>query len=128
MMTKLKNNKNYKFWHSPIALIILFLIIIFFGYSVIDLMKKSKETSVRKEALEHEITALEQRSASLKEQIVKIETEEGKEEIIRNKYPFAKSGEKMVTIIEEEEESKLGANEEKIEHGFWNWFKNIFNN
>jgi len=33
----------------------------------------------------------------------------------------------MVTIIEEEE-SKLGVNEEKIEHGFWNWFKNIFDN
>jgi cell division protein FtsB len=124
-MTKFKNNKNYKFWHSPIALIILFLIIVFFGYSVVDLMKKSKDTSERKEALEQEIASLEQRSISLNDQIAKIDTEEGKEEIIRNKGPFAKSGEKMVTIVEEE---KKAEKKEEIQgsKSFWQWIGDLF--
>jgi len=124
-MTKFKNNKNYKFWHSPIALIILFIVTVLFAYSLVDLTKKTKETSQRKQILEQEIKSLEDRATFLGNQIIEIDTEEGKEEIIRNKYPFAKSGEKMVTIVEEEKkvETEKKTQEQK---SFGMWIGDLF--
>jgi len=125
-MTKWKRD-DYRFWHSPLALGIIFVALVFFSYRMVNLIEKERETNRKKELVQEEIDSLKRKEASLSVSISKLETEEGREGVIREKFPVAKQGEKMVTIIEEEE-SKLGVNEEKIEHGFWNWFKNIFDN
>ncbi len=125
-MKKEKRN-NYKFWHSPIALVVLFFILIFFSYSMIDLIKKEKETSEIKELTLDEINTLEEKKTSLSNDILKLKTEEGREEIIREKYPVVKEGEKMVTIVDEEINDSSGQSG-KVNHGFWNWVKRIFDN
>jgi len=123
-MTKWKRN-NYRFWHSPIALIFLFCIFILFGYNIIDLIQKEKETANKKELILDEISVLNEKKSSLSLDISKLNTEEGKEEIIREKWQVAKPDEKMVTIVDEDN-SKARA-EVKIEnHGFWNWVKKVF--
>lgn len=125
-MTKFKKT-NYKFWHSPIALIILFFILVFFGYKIIDLLKKDMETSHEKELTLDRINDLQKREASLNIDISKLQTEEGKEEIIREKYPVAKEGEKMVTIVDESDKgSLLQPGVEVTSHGFWGFIKKIF--
>jgi len=125
-MTKRKNN-NYKFWHSPIALGILFLILIFFGYKIIDLIQREKETSSIKEMTLDEINILKEKESYLSGEILKLETDEGKEEIIRDKYPVVKEGEKMVIIVDEEMKNGSLLDGESS-HGFWNWFEGIFKN
>jgi cell division protein FtsB len=124
-MTELKNT-NYRFWHSPVALILLFLILIFFGYKIIDLIEKERETSHKKELILDQIESLKNRENSLNSDISKLETEEGKEEIIREKYQVAKEGEKMVIIVDEESGEGLINEGVKNSHGFWNWIKSIF--
>ncbi|MFA6514805.1 MAG: septum formation initiator family protein [Candidatus Paceibacterota bacterium] len=126
-MTKGKKD-NYIFWHSPLALILLFLVLIFFGYRIIDLIQKERETSQKKELILDQIDSLKQRQNSLSKDISKINTEEGKEEIIREKYQVAKDGEKMVIIVDEvvKDDSVEGRGNEG--HGFWNWIKRIFKN
>ena len=124
-MNKEKKN-NYKFWHSPISLIILFCILGLFGYKIIDLIKKYKETSHTKELILEEIDELQKKEIALSNDISKLETEEGKEEVIRSKFQVAKEGEKMVTIVNEDNKGPL-TEKEKINHGFWNWIKGIFN-
>ncbi len=125
-MRKEKKN-SYKFWHSPVALVVLFFILIFFGYKMIDLIKKERETSEIKELTLDEINSLKEKKIALSNDISKLETEEGREEIIREKYPVVKQGEKMVTIVEEE--TKNDSDElERVDHGFWNWVKRIFDN
>ena len=124
-MIKFKKS-NYKFWHSPFALILLFCFLIFFGYKIIDLVKKDIETSHEKRLTLDKINNLEGQESSLNKDISKLQTDEGKEEIIRDKYPVAKEGEKMVTIVDEESKVNSGVVVEKVGHGFWNWIKGIF--
>jgi hypothetical protein len=123
-MMKFKKS-NYKFWHSPFALIILFCLLVFFGYKIIDLEKKNIETSHEKESALNKIDDLSKRADSLSSKISKLDTEEGKEEIIRDKYPVAKEGEKMVTIVNEGNNNSSPITQ-NTNHGFWNWIKGIF--
>ena len=124
-MTKGKRN-DYKFWHSPIALVILFFVLVLFGYKIIDLVKKNKETAEKKELALEEIDRLQKREQSLTSDISKLNTEEGKEEIIREKFQVAKQGEKMVTIVDDDSKDS-SSTDTKVRHGFWNWIKKIFN-
>ncbi len=123
-MAKWKRN-NYKFWHSPIALVVIFCVFLLFGYNIIGLIQKEKETSHKKELMLDQINNLQEKKASLTSDISKLETEEGKEEIIREKYDVTKIGEKMVTIVDEDQ-SNQQTQEETVDHGFWNWVSGIF--
>jgi len=125
-MMKFKKS-NYKFWHSPFALVLLFCILILFGYKIIDLIQKERETAYKKNLILDKIDSLQGRESSLSLDISKLETEEGKEEVIREKYQVAKEGEKMVIIVDEENKDS-SVTEEKTSHGFWNWIKKIFSN
>jgi len=122
-MTKFKKN-NYKFWHSPLALIFLFCLLVLFGYNIIGLIEKDMETAHKKELILDQIDDLKQRESSLTSDISKLETDEGKEEIIRDKYQVAKEGEKMVVIVDDSNNTQ--PKEEEVSHGFWNWLKKIF--
>ena len=79
-MAKWKRN-NYKFWHSPVALVVLFVLLLLFGYNVVGLIKKNAETSHKKELTLDQIDSLKQRESSLSTDISKLNTDEGKEEI-----------------------------------------------
>lgn len=122
-MVKWKRN-NYKFWHSPISLVILFCIFVLFGYNIIDLIKREKETSDKKEFILDRINNLEEKKTFLVNNISKLETDEGKEEIIREKYQVTKLGEKMVTIVDEDRNNQ--PSQEEVSHGFFNWFNGLF--
>jgi cell division protein FtsB len=125
-MTKFNNNKiNYKFWHSPIVLIFLFCILVLFGYKIIDLIKKQIETAHKKELVLNQIDSLQKRQTSLSSDILKLGTDEGKEEIIREKYQVAKDGEKVVVIVDDSKSSS-GPESGKIDHSFWGWIKRTF--
>ncbi len=121
-MNKLKDSTKYKFWHSPLALLLLFFVIVLFGYNVVGLIEKNRETNKRKNILTEEKKYLEERKTLLNSQIEKLETEEGKEFIIRSKYPLAKPGERVLTIIEEE--NSVISEDATEESGFW---RDIFN-
>jgi len=125
-MAELKKKSNYKFWHSPIALGLLFIVLVFFGYNIIDLIKKERETATRKELILEQIDSLNKKTNSLSTSISRLNTDEGKEEVIREKYQVAKPNEKMVTIIEEENKDSNLLIEEEKSHGFWGWVKTTF--
>lgn len=119
---------TYKFWHSPIALIMLLFIFILFGYKMIYLIKKERETAHTKSEILDNLNTLQKKEASLIKDMSRIETDGGKEEIIREKYPMVQNGEKMVTIVDEDVKENPVEEKAGISHGFWNWLKGIFNN
>jgi len=125
-MTKFKKT-NYKFWHSPFALVVIFCVLLFFGYKIIDLIKKDIETARNKNLVLYKIDNLNLRASTLSKDISRLETEEGEEEIIRGKLQVVKNGEKMVTIVDEESKDNTSTTQ-KASHGFWNWIKRIFSN
>ena len=125
-MTNFKKN-DYKFWHSPYALFLLFLVLVFFGYNIIDLIKKERETANKKGIILDQINELKERENMFSNNILKLDSEEGKEAIIREKYQVAKAGEKMVIIVNEEEKNISSPEIPKTDHSFLGWIKNIFN-
>ncbi|MDD3662599.1 MAG: septum formation initiator family protein [Candidatus Pacebacteria bacterium] len=129
-MAEFKKKDKNNFWYSPLSLVLLFVFIIFLIYSIIGLIKKDRETAKKKEIALSRIEALEEREDSLKKDISKLETEEGLEDVIRNKLPVVKEGEKMVVIVDEEEITEEGLIEDdkiRTENNFLSWLKSLFN-
>lgn len=123
-MAKFKKN-NYRFWHSPFVLLLLFLFLSFFIYSVINLIDRGIDTSKKKEAILEEIEELKQKEQILNSNILKLKTEEGVEEIIREKYQVAKEGERVIIIVDNDRDVNKKYQEE-TRHSFWRWFCDIF--
>ena len=118
------NRKNtYNFWHSPIALISLFCILVLFSYNIIGLIEKGNETARKKELMLANIESLRKRESSISTDIEKLKTDEGVEEVIREKYQVAKEGEKMVVIIDPENQNTLVDKDIVNNHSFLGWIK-----
>lgn len=123
-MAEFKKKDKYSFWYSPLFLIILLVFLFFLSYKVIDLIKKDKETGEKKELTLDKIDELKERERVLNEDIAKMQTEEGVEDVIRGKYKVVKDGEKMVTIIDQEED--LERKISKVDHSFIGWLRGLF--
>ncbi len=126
-MVKFKKNK-YKFWYSPLVLFIFLIALAFFGYKICGLIKTHKQTLQMKRIAEEELNQLSQRIDDLNMDISELNTEEGKEGVIRVKYQVAKEGEKVLSIVEEDqkETKEVVVEEEKDRRSFFDWLKNIF--
>lgn len=126
-MAEFKKKDNNKFWYSPLFLMVLFLLFIFLFYNIIGLSKKERDTLKNKEIVSAKIESLKERENSLSENINKLETEEGIEETIREKYQVVKEGEKMVIIVPNEDQNKVAIFKKNEKHNLWNWIKSLFN-
>ena len=124
-MHHFKKKAEYKFWHSPIMLVVLFGVVVIFAYNLIGLLEKERETSKKKELALDQIESLKKRQTILEGDIARLETDDGIEEAIRDKYQVVKEGEKVVTIVNEEAPANSD-DESNKEHGFWNFLKRIF--
>mgnify|MGYP003530516997 FL=1 len=124
-MHHFKKKAEYKFWHSPIMLVVLFGVVVSFAYNLIGLLEKERETSKKKELALDQIESLKKRQTILEGDIARLETDDGIEEAIRDKYQVVKEGEKVVTIVNEEAPTNSD-DESNKEHGFWNFLKRIF--
>jgi cell division protein FtsB len=124
-MSEFKKKQKSTFWHSPLFLGVLFVILVLFSYNIIDLISKERETSIKRDRELDNIETLRQRETSLSKSIERINTEEGIEEVIREKYQVVKPGEKEVIIVDKEEK-KEDLGETTRSHGFWGFVKRIF--
>jgi len=100
--------------HSRPVLVLLSILLLVFAWSVIGFMGKMQMTVENRRIAENKVTELESQKENLLAEIAKLNTEDGKEESIREKFPVAKEGEGVIVIIEdksqsETEDSKSGA-------------------
>jgi cell division protein FtsB len=123
-MREFKNRNNNNIWHSPIILIILFIVLCVFIFNLIKIIDVYRETGEKKSLILYKIDELKERESSLERDISVLNTEEGIENAIREKYPLVKDGEKMVTIVSENIEET--ENKDKKEHGFVGWVESLF--
>ncbi len=124
-MTEWKGTNKYKFWHSPISLIILLCVIALFTYNMVGLIKKERETSKNKTAVLNKIDELRKREVVLSKDINKLNTDHGVEESVRDKFQVVKPGEKMVVIVDENIKETTSS-DENIDHSFWGYIKRLF--
>lgn len=123
-MVEFKRKKRNSFWHSPIFLFLLFCFLGVFVYNTFSLVKKVRDTGKNKNLVLSKIDELKDKENFYKTEMEVLNTEMGLEELARSKFQVAKPGEKVVSIIEENNFEKQ---KEKIERKtFWSWFVNLF--
>lgn len=115
-----KKSKN--FLDSKFFLIILIFLVIFLFYIIVDLYQKMLISIENKEVAENNIIQLEKRKQQLSFDLENINSEKGKEKIFRENFGLAKTGEKVITILEDSNSS----NEDDIKNNIFLRIKNIF--
>lgn len=125
-MAEFKKREQNSFWHSPLSLGVLFVIVVIFAYNMIGLIKKERETSKNKTLILDQINSLKTREQDLSSGIAKLKTAEGTEDTIREKYQVVKQGEKMLVIIDDKSTTPSNTTDLSKSHGFWNFIKNLF--
>ena len=123
-MSGFKKKETNKFWHSPLMLIVLFCLLVLFAYNMIGLIQKERETSRNKVGELNKIEDLRMRETSLSVDIERLNTPQGIEESIRDKFQVVKPGEKEVLILQEQEKVEL--DEKSKDHTFWGYIKKMF--
>jgi cell division protein FtsB len=124
-MAQWKSKKKYSFWHSPLVLLVFFCILVLFAYNMIGLIRKERETTKNKVSELNKIDDLRKREADLNKDINKLNTTQGVEESVRDKFQVVKPGEKMVIIVDEQEK-KPSTDDTTKDHSFWGFIKRMF--
>lgn len=127
-MAEFKKKKQYNFWYAPLTLISLLGLLIFSTFRVVNLIKKEMETTRQKNLASNNIQTLRNRENILTQDITKMHSKEGIENIIREKYQVVKKGEKMVIIVNNNDKKVSQKTKNLVKHSFWNWIINFLNN
>jgi cell division protein FtsB len=92
---------------------------------MIGLIRKERETTKNKVSELNKIDDLRKREADLNKDINKLNTTQGVEESVRDKFQVVKPGEKMVIIVDEQEK-KPSTDDTTKDHSFWGFIKRMF--
>jgi hypothetical protein len=124
-MKKFQSKKRYKkIIQSKPVLIILGISLIFFIWNIIKLTEKAIETKKNRDIARNKIIELQKQKSELELKIQKFNTEKGLEENIREKFGFAREGEGMILVIDDQNKSNNTETENK--NSFFNFLKNLF--
>ncbi len=123
-MRNFQEKKGWKYYlHSKLVLTLLFILLLLFAWNVFGLIGKLEDTYKNRKSEEAKITDLEKRKAQLSSDIEKLNTDKGKEEVIRQNFGLAKEGEQLIVIVDDKNKT---ASVPQPENGFLSWLKNIF--
>lgn len=127
-MRNFQQKKGLKYYmRSKPVLILLAIIVILFAWKVIGLTIKLQETYKNKNIEQTKISDLETRKEDLTSKINKLNTDKGKEEIIRENFGMVKEGEQMIVIVDDKSQIATSSqSQQKGLLGFFSWFKNLF--
>lgn len=124
-MSKFQEKNKFKiFMQSKPVLVMLTVIVFLFAWKVISMSFKLEETYKNKKIEQQKIIDLEKRKEKLSSDIEKLNTDEGKEELIRENFGFVKEGEGVVVVVEDKEQNEIPVVKEN--KGFFSFLKNIF--
>lgn len=124
-----ERRKFKKIIYSKWSYLFLSAIIVFIFYSTIGVYRKSRNNLAQNKEEENKLAALEKRNAELENEIIRMESESGKEEEIRKKFNVAKQGEKILVIVDKKPKDVKMENTEKksgILSRFWQSVKGLF--
>lgn len=113
-----------KLTRSPLAYIILILILALFTWSAIGAYQKSRVSRNKLINLESELASLEVQKEKLSLELTNANTPFGQEKAIREKFNVVKEGEKVIMIVSEDKNA--GEDEEEKEGGLRGFWRRIF--
>ncbi len=116
--------RTRRFLYSfPVIIILVFLLLVLVR-GVCGAWEKREYAREKAEEVAVQIDLLKEREAELKAKISRLESEQGKEEELREKFLVGKEGEGVVFIVDPPVSTTT--NEESAESGFWSGFLDWF--
>jgi len=106
------------------VLSLLFVIVVVFAWNVFGFWGKMKETSKNKEIAVEKVAGLEAERDQRSSDIESLQTESGIEANIRDKFGWAKEGEGLIIVMEDQNQKTVEP--EGSGGGFWSFFRNLF--
>jgi cell division protein FtsB len=99
--------------YSPIVLLPFALLLLFLASGVWNVYSKEREARERRDRKVAELAELEQRATALETEIEKLSSERGREAEVREKFEVAREGERVIVIVEPEENGAEASPEEE---------------
>lgn len=110
--------------YSKPVVLVLFVLALFLSYTTYGMYRTARDASLRKETAAVKLATLEEREDFLTSEIQRLQTAEGIEQEVREKFDVAKEGEKVIVIVEEKATSTP---EDTSDVGFFarikSWFR-----
>ncbi|HNW71658.1 MAG TPA: septum formation initiator family protein [Candidatus Paceibacterota bacterium] len=101
-MRNFQQKKGFKsFLQSKPVLFLLFVFVVIFAWKIFSLIGKMQETYKNRDMEREKISELEERKQKLLYEIEKLNTEDGKEKVIRENFGMVKEGEEVIVIVED---------------------------
>lgn len=119
-----KKGKLWRLMQSKVFLVFLGILIIAFVFNLFSLVSKMEETSRNRKIVEDKIVELEKTKKELNLEINKLNTTEGIEKSIREKFGLAKDGENMILVVDDK--NKTDAQKDDNSNRFLDFFNNLF--
>lgn len=122
MRSPLYNRDPVKLFLKRVGLLVLLVAVAFAASGVWGVYQKERESAVLRDQAVHEHEDLLAREARLKDDIEKLKTDRGMEEVLRSQYSLAESGEGLIIIVEPPAATTVAATSSPI----GKWFENLF--
>ena len=105
-MSRIAKRKKKRIWyHHPLLLFSLFLILIVFVRGTYTSFVKKNNSQNEYEKYHQELLELQQKKVDLEQNIEHLKTERGREEEYRERFNVVKERERVIRIIEDDENS-----------------------
>ncbi len=122
-MREFQNKKRYKkIFSSKISIVILVVLVGFFGRATYDVYKKERESASYVAVAETQLKKMTDRQETLNAEISRLQTQEGIEEEIRTKYNVSKPGENVLVIVDKDKPATTTPVEKTWWQNFLEWF------
>jgi cell division protein FtsB len=105
--------------YSKFTLVVLLVILVLVAHGAWGIFQKKRIVSEDLRKTQETLEQFNERKAKLESKLDRVNSDVGKEEILRDKYSVAKEGEKAIFILDSDEEEEVILKEE----GF---FKKLF--
>lgn len=122
MALRRKNNRPLPFLlYNRVVLGALIVIFIIFGVSAGELVIKERETHKDLVSARAEKAAVEERKVALEASLASLQSERGKEAVLRRTFDVAKPGEEIIVLLDQEVPQ-----EKEEKQTLWGWISRIF--
>lgn len=117
--------KLRKILYSKVTLFALAVFVFFVGRGAWNTHEKAQIARSERNIAERSLSELESRASELQASLIRLKSDRGIEEEVRQKYTVARIGEEVVIVVDDS--VKKGENGETVaEKGLWSSFVSIF--
>jgi len=109
--------------YSRITIFVFLIIVIFLGKATYDIYTREQLSQSNYDSIKKEYDDLQSREAARTSEIARLNTGEGVEAEIRDRFSVAKPGEEVITVIDNDGTS---TSQHVTNDGWWQKFTNLF--